>query len=162
MVSNATDFDVPGARDFDFMVGEWQVHNRFKKPDGSWMEFSAVNRGEKHLDACIIIDHYDSEVTLATGRTLKGITIRAYDFTAHTWSIVWLDNRGKPGFDPMVGTFNDGVGLFYSDWTNAQGNVGRIRFMWDKITDVTARWQQAFSYDDERTWDTNWIMEFSR
>jgi hypothetical protein len=36
------------------------------------------------------------------------------------------------------------------------------RFVWDRITPTSARWQQAFSIDDERSWETNWIMEFSR
>jgi hypothetical protein len=33
--------------------------------------------------------------------------------------------------------------------------------MWDKIDRDHARWQQAFSYDD-RTWETNWVAEFTR
>ena len=30
------------------------------------------------------------------------------------------------------------------------------------ISASTARWEQAFSVDGERTWVTNWVMEFAR
>jgi hypothetical protein len=37
-----------------------------------------------------------------------------------------------------------------------------VRFTWDHISEEAARWQQAFSSDAGLTWETNWIMEFTR
>jgi hypothetical protein len=37
----------------------------------------------------------------------------------------------------------------------------KVRYTWDKIDNDHARWQQAFSYDN-RTWETNWIGDFTR
>ncbi|WP_171981925.1 hypothetical protein [Brevundimonas sp. LM2] len=36
------------------------------------------------------------------------------------------------------------------------------RFTWSDIGPASARWSQAFSYDDGATWETNWVMVFSR
>jgi len=42
------------------------------------------------------------------------------------------------------------------------GQPLHVRFTWDEITVDTARWQQAFSFDGGKTWETNWVMEFTR
>jgi hypothetical protein len=36
------------------------------------------------------------------------------------------------------------------------------RFIWSKITDNSCRWEQAFSEDGGKTWETNWIADFIR
>jgi hypothetical protein len=37
-----------------------------------------------------------------------------------------------------------------------------VRFTWTQQDHEHCRWEQAFSDDDARTWETNWIMEFVR
>jgi hypothetical protein len=62
---------------------------------------------------------------------------------------------------PNVGRFANGVGLFYADFTD-NGKAIRSRLKWSDITPRSARWEQAYSYDGGKTWDTNWIMTFER
>jgi hypothetical protein len=38
----------------------------------------------------------------------------------------------------------------------------RTRFIWSQITGTSARWEQAYSLDAGKAWQTNWIMEFKR
>ena len=61
----------------------------------------------------------------------------------------------------VVGRFEGGVGTFYGDDTH-DGKDIRARFVWSGISATSARWEQAFSVDDGRTWLTNWSMEFTR
>jgi hypothetical protein len=61
----------------------------------------------------------------------------------------------------VKGRFENGVGSFYSDG-EINGKPVRTRFLWSQITATTARWEQAFSYDAGKTWDTNWVMQFKR
>lgn len=148
------------SRKFDFMIGDWTVQNRVKR-DGEWKEFEAHNHGEPYLGGCAIIDTYDAR--LPNGNILKGITIRSYDKFADHWNIVWLDNRNKPDLTALIGKFKeDGTGEFNQSITNEDGTVTHIRFIWDNITEKTARWRQFFSQDGGQTWDMNWVMEFSR
>ena len=43
-----------------------------------------------------------------------------------------------------------------------EGRPIRVRFLWSRITDTSARWEQAFSLDGGGSWETNWIMDFTR
>ena len=36
-----------------------------------------------------------------------------------------------------------------------------VRFTWSGVTTPTPRWEQAFSDDGGRGWETNWVMEFA-
>jgi len=43
-----------------------------------------------------------------------------------------------------------------------EGRSIYVRFVWSGITATSCRWEQAFSADGGKTWETNWIMEFTR
>jgi len=60
----------------------------------------------------------------------------------------------------MVGRFMGGIGEFFGDET-VDGKPVLCRFRWTQPTADSARWEQAFSDDGGRTWETNWIMTFT-
>ena len=62
---------------------------------------------------------------------------------------------------PELGRFENGVGQFYAEFAD-NGKTIRSRLKWSDITATSARWEQAYSYDGGKTWDTNWIMTFQR
>ena len=69
----------------------------------------------------------------------------------------------RPGVldPPVYGGFDGDVGLFEGEDTFA-GRPIRVRFTWSGVTSETPRWEQAFSEDGGGTWETNWVMGFSR
>jgi hypothetical protein len=93
----------------------------------------------------------------------RGVALRAYDPATASWAIWWVDSRSPHGvLDPPVkGRFEKNVGTFYSDGV-INGKAVRTRFTWSQIKSDSARWEQVFSYDAGKTWDTNWMMEFRR
>ena len=153
-----------GVTDFNFLLGSWKIHNKRRKDyyntASGWEEFPASHTGASYLGGGVIIDHFQG--TFPDGEIRKGMTIRAFDEQTQQWSLVWLDNRNPPDFRPLVGRFEDGVGRFYQVIETPDEQVLHVRFTWDQITSQSARWQQAFSFDGGKTWDTNWIMEFTR
>ncbi|MEE8520532.1 MAG: DUF1579 domain-containing protein [Gemmatimonadota bacterium] len=151
--------DLPEARSFDFLLGEWEIRNEIRTADGRWETTRATLQGEKYLSGCAVIDFWDGEAR--GGKSTKGITIRAFDPDTRKWSIVWLDNRHAPDFTPLVGEFKGGVGTFYQE-IEIDGVRTKVRFIWDEITEDSARWQQSFSADGGKTWETDWIMHFKR
>lgn len=105
-----------GVTDFDFLLGSWNIRNlRRTNPfapekEGVWEEFSASSTSAKQLDGRVRVEQY--EATLPNGELVQGMTIRAFDQETQQWSIVWLDNRNSPDFRPLLGHFEQGVGLF--------------------------------------------------
>ncbi|WP_349877008.1 hypothetical protein ABIH81_23230 [Micromonospora sp. HUAS YX12] len=75
--------------------------------------------------------------------------------------MVDLLDAQRAGRAGAAARFTDGVGEFYADDTD-EGRPVRCRFLWSGITADSCRWEQAFSTDGERTWETNWVMEFRR
>jgi hypothetical protein len=62
---------------------------------------------------------------------------------------------------PMVGEFKDGRGQFF-DQEAFQGRAILVRNGFSDITSDSSRFEQAFSDDGGKTWETNWIMTFTR
>jgi hypothetical protein len=42
------------------------------------------------------------------------------------------------------------------------GKPIRAHYIWSDSTDTSARWEQEFSADGGRTWESDWVMEFTR
>lgn len=145
---------------FDFLAGTWDVANRwrtdFLDPASEWEEFPAVSRASRHFEGGASFD----EIEFPT-KGFAGLTLRLYDPELDQWSLYWSSTRSGKLFPPVVGRFGGGRGEFYGDDTHA-GKEVRVRFVWSDITEASARWEQAFSSDGEKTWVTNWIMEFTR
>ncbi|GGK79439.1 hypothetical protein Sme01_21760 [Sphaerisporangium melleum] len=149
-----------GAGDFGFYVGTWEVANRrlVKRNAGctEWEEFPGRSVARSFWGGAGNFD----EITFPD-RDFDGATVRVYDAAREEWSLYWLNSTRGLDPVPVVGGFEGGVGTFYADDAD-DGVPIRVRFVWSEITETSARWEQAFSYDGGRTWETNWIMESSR
>ena len=92
---------------------------------------------------------------------MEGVSLRTYDAHARQWNIYWASSLGGALGAPQVGSFTDGVGEFYN-WEAFEGRMILTRYIWSGITQNTCHWEQAFSTDGGKTWETNWIMDFTR
>jgi hypothetical protein len=74
----------------------------------------------------------------------------------------WNANRQDSFFGvPTMGAFTRGRGEFFSQELFEKKSIF-VRFVWTPGSLDTCRWEQAFSADGGKTWETNWIMEFRR
>jgi hypothetical protein len=146
--------------DFDFLVGDWRVHHQALagKPT-TWHDYEGrcsmqkVLAGQANLD-----DHIWQNSTT----TYRAVTLRSFDPEHRTWSIFWLDSRFPATVGPpVIGGFEGNRGIFYGDDT-ANGRPVRVRFFWFLDGPNLCRWEQAYSSDKQRTWETNWRMRFER
>jgi hypothetical protein len=149
--------------DFDFLFGSWKIHNRYLngrlRHSTEWKEFDARSHVDPLLDGFGHLDRYHA---VRDGSPFEGITLRLFDPATGEWSIHWADTgRARTLLPPMVGRFIGGVGEFYGDEA-VDGKKVLCRFLWTRPTTDSARWEQAFSEDGGKTWETNWIMTLTR
>ena len=148
--------------DFDFLVGDWRVHNRRLHERLcqclDWEAFEGVSHARTILGGLGNID--EASFDRATGR-LEGFTLRLFNPTTQEWCLYWSDDQSGTLFPPMIGKFRDGIGEFYAQESHYHQTV-LSRFIWSDITLAACHWEQALSADGGRTWETNWTMDFTR
>ena len=156
--------NLSGLHDFDFLAGSWRVHHKRLKErlanSHEWISFEGTCTMQKLMDG---YGNVDDNFLDMPGNPYHGVGLRSYDPKTGEWAIWWVDGRmpHAPLDPPVKGHFENGVGNFYSDDT-LRGKTIRVRYTWSHITPTSARWEQAYSPDGGKTWETNWQMEFER
>lgn len=149
--------------DFDSHFGSWHArHRRLKERlanSTEWIEFDGTCVMQPLFDGSANVD---DNVFNMPGGAYRGVSLRAFDQKTKTWAIWWLDSRFPHAIDvPVIGGFENGVGTFLADDT-FKGKPIKVRFLWSHITPNARQWEQAFSPDEGRTWETNWYTYFTR
>ena len=151
-----------GRNDFDFLVGTWKVYHRMLtqrlKGSTEWIEFEGETVDRKILNG---LGNMDENIIHMKNGPVHAISLRLFNPASKEWSIHWSTDRMGVLDIPMIGSFKDGLGEFYSQETHDGMHV-YSRFIWSKITADSCQWEQALSDDGGKTWETNWIMEFKR
>jgi hypothetical protein len=153
-----------GSHDFDWMFGTWKATlRRLVKPltgSTTWVDFEGrqlsrtIWGGKANLDEFIV----DSP---AAGVKIEGVTLRLYDAASQQWRIYWANSKRAIVDPPVVGRFSNGRGEFYG-MDELDGRAILVRYVWSNITPKSAHFEQSFSPDGGRTWETNWISDVTR
>jgi hypothetical protein len=150
------------SHDFDFLFGRWRNENqrlvKRLQSCNEWERFTALGQARPILGG---LGNTDDFVPEDWRPGFLAMTLRLFDPETQQWSLYWMSNQTGRLEPPVVGGFKNGVGIFEGD-DECEGQPVRVRFTWSEITANSARWQQAFSADNGQTWETNWIMQFTR
>jgi hypothetical protein len=151
-----------GAHDFDFNLGTWKTHvSRLVHPlsgSSDWAQYDGTSivrpvwNGKASL--------FELEVTGPAGR-IEGVGLRLYDAQARQWNLNWTNSTAAKLDGSMIGEFSGGRGVFYGQDT-FDGRVILVRNSFSNIKANSSQFEQAFSKDYGKTWETNWIMTFDR
>ncbi|MFV3126013.1 DUF1579 domain-containing protein [Niveispirillum sp. KHB5.9] len=148
--------------EFAFLNGKWRVQHRKLKArlagSTEWHEFEGTCHAWELLDG---MGNADDNIFHDPTGSYRGAAFRRVDPKTGLWNIWWFDERYAEVGVPMQGGFKDGVGTFLAD-EMFNGKPIKVRFIWSEITRTSARWEQAFSPDGGKSWETNWVMRFER
>jgi hypothetical protein len=148
------------AHDFDSLHGAWKTQQRRLKHRGvgsqEWYDFAATVCQAPLLDGMVNVGE-----VLAPSQGILGFTLRTFDPKQRQWSIYWVNSKNGLLQPPVLGGFAGNRGEFYgADEDEGRPIVGR--YVWSKLDADHARWEQAFSYDGQKTWEVNWTADFER
>ena len=90
---------------------------------------------------------------------IQGLALRLYNLESQQWSVYWANAAdGVPEQNPMVGQFSNGRGEFYNQQVFEDRAVC-ARFVWSDGTTNSPHFEESFSTDGGKTWETNWITD---
>jgi hypothetical protein len=150
-----------GQHDFDFNFGVWKTHvSRLLDPFGgrSRAEYDGTSVVSKVWGGRASL--FELEVDGPAGH-IEGAGLRLYNPQSGQWNLNWTSSRDGQPQPTMYGRFVGGRGEFF-DHEVVDGHNVLVRNTFSGIKPDFARFEQAYSTDGGRTWETNWIMTFAR
>ncbi|HET6264562.1 MAG TPA: hypothetical protein VFD95_06885 [Usitatibacter sp.] len=151
-----------GQHDFDFEFGTWKTDlKRLPRPltgSTTWVEYTGTTMVKKVWGGRANL--VELSVEGPAGR-LEVLSLRLYNPKTGEWSLNPSVQGMGTMLTPSVGRFKDGRGEFYSN-ESLDGRPIVVRFVISEITRDSARFEQAFSGDGGKTWETNWIAVDTR
>lgn len=144
--------------DFDLLTGKWKMYHKKLKSrltnNNEWIDLESddVNYGAI-LDG---IGNTDLYKAIFDGKPFEGFTIRLFNPETKLWRLYWVASNSGVLDPPVVGSFDNDIGHFFCKDTYNGKNV-IVLFRWDMRDREHPVWSQAFSPDNGKTWEWNWI-----
>ena len=148
---------------FDFQFGTWKEHSRrLMHPLTGAADWVDIQGGT------VVTRIWGGRASLAEFKgngpagPLELLALRWYSPSRHEWNTDFATpDVGVLGSTPGVGVFKNGRIDFF-DQEPINGRAALVRFSVWGISHDTARSEQAFSADGGKTWETNWVNEYTR
>jgi hypothetical protein len=142
----------PESRQFDFLIGDWDVAASRYQPDGSLLlqyrgSWSAryLNEGRMVLD--------DFKAFAPTGEEISSyVTLRTYSETTHRWEMSGLAALQPATVAQWYGEWKDGEMRIEAIGKDPKGNPIRNRVRFFRIEKDRFSWESNISLDDGETW----------
>jgi hypothetical protein len=151
-----------GQHDFDFEIGNWKTHvsRRLHPLTGStsWVGLDGTTTVRKVWDGRGNLAELEAD---GPAGHLEVLSLRLYSPEAKQWSLNTANSRGGTLSVPTVGEFRNGRGEFF-DQEIFNGRMILVRNVWSEITPTSCLFEQAFSDDGGKTWESNWIAKDTR
>ncbi|WP_409491136.1 hypothetical protein [Amycolatopsis sp. cmx-11-12] len=157
-VSGDASTTTDGQRAFDWEIGTWRSSVRvlaepLSETADEWLQFTGTSTVRPLLDRRSNVLEF--EVSGPNGR-IEALNLRLYEPQAQRWSLTFVNIRDGLLTPAVYGGFRGGAGEFYGD-DQLGGRPIKVRFLIFRQGPDEARFEQAFSADDGKTWETNWV-----
>ena len=150
------------SHDFDFDFGTWNMHiRRLRHPltdSASWYEMTGTTTVSKVWGGKANIAEVEAD---GPNGHLELLALRLYNPIAHQWAISFATSNTGTLSVPCVGEFHDGTGEFIDQEPYGDRTI-LVHFTIQSLGEGKAHSEQSFSNDGGKTWQTNWINDYTR
>jgi len=142
----------PESRQFDFLIGDWDVASTRYHADGSVLLQYNARWNAKHLnDGRMIVD--DFQMLAPTGQEVSSyVTLRTYSQLTGRWEVVGLSALQPAVNAEWYGQWQEGEMRVDAVGTAPDGGIFRNRIRFFNIHESSFEWESNFSRDDGVTW----------
>jgi hypothetical protein len=153
---------LPGINhDFDWNVGTWTTHiRRLVNPlSGStkWVTYTGIVTVRPLLGGAANVEEIEADGP----SHIELLDVRTFDPRSQQWVENQADGGSNTLGQPAFGKFANGRGVFY-DVETQNGKTVLVRQMFFDIARSSYAFEQAFSGDGGRTWQTNFRAHLER
>lgn len=151
-----------GQHDFDFHLGKWKSSvSRLDHPlsgSNNWLKCEGNLAARKVWDGRAQLEELKID---CPDHQIEDLLLFLYNPQSHQWSL----NSSAVGDGvvgrPLFGEFKNGRGEFYDQETFKDKFI-LVRQVWSDITPTSHRFEQSFSDDGGKTWETNFKATLTR
>ena len=152
-----------GSHDFDFNIGKWHTHirrlmNPLSGDSPDWITLEGTVVVQKVWDGRAQLEEIEAD---GPKGHWEGLTLFLYNPKARQWSQNFSGSSDGTMETPTIGEFKNGRGEFY-DQETYHGRAILVRGVWSNITADSHQFEQSFSDDGGKTWESNFVGTLTR
>jgi hypothetical protein len=137
------------ARQFDFMLGTWQVH----QGDGNGAQGTATFTTD--LNTCLV------EETFSGPSEYEGVSFNTFDVFTQHWLRTWVDSDGRR-IVMTGGRDATGAMVLQGERPGAGGRTIGVRITWRPVSATEVRQTWEFSRDGGASWGTSKEIRYTK
>jgi len=152
--------DMPGeARQFDFLLGQWDAAHAITMPNGQLVQFPVNSTAVFTMSGHAVMEHswYDVDPNLPDAATT---IIRIYNRAMRRWESLYLSNRGNGML--YFGGRQEGDRIVLHNFANNSANRSIPFYVFYDIKQDHYLWYAESSSDRGKTYNKTWTIEMSR
>jgi hypothetical protein len=152
-----------GQKDFDFEIGTWKTKLKLLKNPLSgaaavWVDYEGTSIVKKVCDGKANLVELDVK---GPSRRIEGVSLRLYNPETKQWTLNFANMRDGSLAIPATGSFKNNRGEFFNEDSFKDKKI-LVRFVISDITANSCHFEQAYSTDNGKTWEVNWIADDTR
>jgi hypothetical protein len=152
----------PASRQFDFLIGDWDVTAKRFNADGTVLFQYKANWTARHLnEGRMIMD--DFKALAPTGQEISSfVTLRTYSEVSSRWEMTGLAALQPAPNAEWNGIWTDGEMRLEAFGLNGEGKRIKTRIRFFNIEKNNFEWQSKASLDDGMSWALTAALTASR
>jgi hypothetical protein len=147
------------ARQFDFLIGEWDLSHHMTFPNGREAEWKATGTAVYMLDGQCVMEfsYYDVDTNLPDAATT---IVRLWNRQMRRWECMYMNNR----FNGILyfGGVQEGDRIVLHKFDSDTSDVPISQWIFHSWKPDSYGWYGNASRDRGRTWRKSWIIEATK